>query len=282
REGDGWSNVVQGRWVQLRQEQGLIHAETVNVQTDWNWLADYLQVGVNLAGVVGSFPRDPAMQSAVAACAGLRVFRQDPWECLAHFILSSTKQIVQIQQIVAELKLRFGERVVSAAGEVVHAFPSATRLASVSESELRDCKMGFRAPYLRDTANLVARGDCDLERLRTRSFTESRAQLLALPGVGDKIADCVLLFAYGFPQAFPVDVWVERVLRRHYWPRHRGNLRSLQSRAVEYFGPFAGYAQQYLFHHIRTQDRRLASSDVANGRAHSNRISPNTLHVLPG
>src|SRR5262249_33980345 len=149
------------------------------------------------------------MRAAVVACRGLRLLRQEPWECLASFILSSTKQIVQIRQIVSLLCERYGEPIPAAPEYApAFAFPSPARLACATEPELRACKMGFRAPYLLKTARLVAEGKIDLERLRQLPAETARDELMGLPGVGRKIADCVLLFAYGFQSAFPVDVWV--------------------------------------------------------------------------
>jgi N-glycosylase/DNA lyase len=185
--------------------------------------------------------------------------KQDPWECLASFILSSTKQIVQIQQIVALLCERFGERI-PAAQTTAYSFPSAETLGGVSEADLRSCKMGFRAPYLRQTALMVARGETDLAALYHLDTPQARAELMRCPGVGRKIADCVLLFAYHFQQAFPVDVWILKALRQLYFPRRRPSPRRLLEFTQTYFGPNAGYAQQYLFHYMRTRIGRAKSA----------------------
>jgi len=194
------------------------------------------------------------MNAAVNSCRGLRLLRQDPWECLASFILSSTKQIVQIRQIVALLCERFGERIAMPNGEHPRfTFPSAGKIAAASEAALRDCKMGFRAPGLLAAAQLIDRGKFDLNTLRGVSYTEARNQLMTLRGVGGKIADCVLLFAYGFDSAFPVDVWIERAMQELYFPRRRASEKRLLKFAATHFGPHAGYAQQYLFHYIRTK-----------------------------
>jgi N-glycosylase/DNA lyase len=207
--------------------------------------------------------------------------RQDPWECLASFILSSTKQIVQIRQIVAHLCERFGEPLAlgapascrrvaprnmkladrdagapSQAQSPFHAFPTPQRLAAASESELRACKMGFRAPSLLAAARRIADGSFDLERVRSLDYDAARAELMKLRGVGGKIADCVLLFAYGFDGAFPVDVWIERALQELYFPRRRASEKRLRKFAATHFGPHAGYAQQYLFHYMRTQQNK--------------------------
>src|SRR4029078_7160618 len=133
-----------------------ITARTAEDADSWSWLTEYLQLDVRSDRVFVSFPDDEPMRRSIAACRGLRLLRQDPWECLASFILSSTKQIVQIRQIVDELCCRFGDALPVPPGHPrVCSFPSAARLAAASETELRACKMGFRAPNLLRTARMV-------------------------------------------------------------------------------------------------------------------------------
>jgi N-glycosylase/DNA lyase len=248
-----WAGVIGAHWVRLCSDPTSITAETAAPVADWDWLTHYLQLHLDLREVVRTFPDDEPMRAAVAACRGLRLLRQDPWECLASFILSSTKQIVQIRQITSLLCERYGEPLAVAPGwPAAFAFPCPAHLARVTEAELRACKMGFRAPYLLATARLIVGGQLELARLQALPVEEARNQLLALPGVGRKIADCVLLFAYGFQSAFPVDVWVMRALQQLYFPRRRVRLQRLHRFAATHFGPRAGYAQQYLFHYIRT------------------------------
>jgi N-glycosylase/DNA lyase len=257
RHGDFWVGVVGNRRVRLKAGSGGIFAETDAVVESWDWLREFLQSDVELPKILETFPNDEPMSCAVAACRGLRVLRQQPWECLASFILSSTKQIVQIRQIVARLCSCFGEEISNSDipeifSDLSHAFPSAGRVAGLTEKQLRDCRMGFRAPSLLAAARHIADGKLDLETIRQMSYQEARLELMKLRGVGEKIADCVLLFAYGFDSAFPVDVWVERALRTLYFPRRRVNERTLLKFAATHFGPHAGYAQQYLFHYMRT------------------------------
>jgi N-glycosylase/DNA lyase len=118
--------------------------------------------------------------------------------------------------------------------------------------------MGFRAPYLLATARLVASGQFDLPRVQSLPLEVARTELMQLPGVGRKIADCVLLFAYGFQSAFPVDVWVLKALRQLYFPRRRVSPPRLHRFADTHFGPCAGYAQQYLFHYMRTKTNKAS------------------------
>jgi N-glycosylase/DNA lyase len=249
-----WAGVIGRHPVRLTRTPDGIRAETAGPVTDWQWLHDYLQAGTDLDNVLKTFPDDVPMHDAVAACRGLRVLRQDPWECLASFILSSTKQIVQIRQIIALLCERFGERMAGSPNELAaFTFPTPETIAGVTEADLRACKMGFRAPYLLAAAQQIASNQFDLDRLRHLSLAEAREELRSLRGVGGKIADCVLLFAYGFDGAFPVDVWVERALRELYFPRRRVGDKRLQHFAATHFGLHAGYAQQYLFHYMRTK-----------------------------
>lgn len=257
---EGWEGVVQDRWVRLTSKPGGIAAETMSAPASWIWLTDYLQLNVDLTAVIRQFPDDEPMRLAVQSCRGLRLLRQDPWECLASFILSSTKQIVQIQQIVRTLCERFGQSVAVPPGRrPAYSFPSAETLAQVPESELRECKMGFRAPHLRAAAMAVAGRTLDLNALRIRRWEEAKNELTKLRGVGPKIANCVLLFAYGFQDAFPVDVWVSRALKDLYFPNKRKHPKQLERFAQTHFGPFAGYAQQYLFHYVRMRKRATSN-----------------------
>ncbi len=251
--GGSWHGVVGNQFVVLTPTPAGIHARTASPVADWHWLRQFLQTEIDLAAVRESFPDDEPMRQAVAACPGLRLLRQEPWECLASFILSSTKQIVQIRQIIAQLCERFGEPCPGQAQ--ARTFPAPHRLTAVTEAELRACKMGFRAPSLHAAARQIAGGHLDLECLRKMDYLAARNALTQLRGVGGKIADCVLLFAYGFEGAFPVDVWVARALQELYFPRRRATDQRLRRFAATHFGPHAGYAQQYLFHYMRTRGR---------------------------
>ena len=255
----GWEGVIGGRWVRLTESPAVIRATTAGTPApDSVWLEHYLQVKVDLSVVIASFPPDDVMPEAVAACPGLRLLRQDKWECLASFILSSTKQIVQIQEIVGLLCERFGPEIAGPANRPTqYAFPTAERLAACSEAELRACKMGFRAPYLLETARAVA-GGFDLETLTRADVDEARDRLMEFPGVGRKIADCVLLFSCGFQTAFPVDVWIMKALQKLYFPKRRATLKRLHRFSQTHFGPNAGYAQQYLFHYVRIRSQHHA------------------------
>ena len=218
-------------------------------------VARYFALDHPLAEICDSFPKDPVMNAARNFCHGLRIIRQPKWECLATFICSSMKQVAHIRQISLALRKRFGEQR-KIGDQLVYTFASPWRLAQASEKDLLDCKLGYRAKNLRATARLVSSGPADLEAWSALSDAELRKQLCALPGVGPKIANCVMLFAYERLRAFPIDVWIERVLRQHYFSRRRKmGAQRLRQFSETYFGEHGGYAQQYLFHQARSGGR---------------------------
>jgi len=214
-------------------------------------LPTYLALDRDWHALAASLPtaRDPHLARCVAEFPGLRLLAQPFGETLLAFICSATKQIVQIRRMLETLATRFGDPI--AAG--YHALPDWDRLATISETELRACQLGFRARHVRGTAEFLAEHPGWLEKTRTLPYAEARERLDSLPGVGGKIADCVLLFGAAKLEAFPVDVWVMKALARHYTLKTPPA--KLAARGREAFGPSAGLAQQYLF----SWDRRRGS-----------------------
>jgi N-glycosylase/DNA lyase len=217
-------------------------------------VARYFALDHLLAEICDSFPKDPVMNAARDFCRGLRIIRQPKWECLATFICSSMKQVAHIRQISLGLRKQFGQQR-RIGDRLVYTFPSARRLVRASEKDLRECKLGYRGKNLRATARLVSSGKADLDAWSTLSDPDLRKQLCALPGVGPKIANCVMLFSYERLCAFPIDVWIERVLRKEYFRRRRITVQRLREFSQTYFGENGGYAQQYLFHRARMASR---------------------------
>jgi N-glycosylase/DNA lyase len=219
-------------------------------------ISHYFALDHRLEEICRSFPDDAAMCAARDFCEGLRVIRQPLWECLATFITSSMKQVAHIRQMSRTLRERYGERREIFEREV-YTFPAADRIAALGEQDLRACALGYRAKNLLATARRVAAGEADLERWLMLPDDMLRERLCALPGVGAKVANCVMLFAYERLRAFPIDVWIERVLREKYFARQRKvTTKRLRDFSANYFGSHGGYAQQYLFHHARMTRKR--------------------------
>jgi N-glycosylase/DNA lyase len=220
----------------------------------------YFALDHPLMEICESFPDDPIINAARQFCRGLRIIRQPKWECLATFICSSMKQVAHIRQISLALRCRFGEprRI---GDHVAYTFPPAQRIARASENDLRECALGYRAKNLLASARLVSSGECNLGSWSVLSDNGLREKLCGLPGVGGKIANCVMLFAYERLRAFPIDVWIERVLKQQYFPRKKKITElGLRQFSETYFGEYGGYAQQYLFHHARMALRKSGVS----------------------
>jgi N-glycosylase/DNA lyase len=244
-----WNHTADGWW------EGLAGAEFLRVRQVGEGLecttkarptvVRYFGLTDPLPEIYATFPTDAYTQEALRACQGLRILRQPLWECLATFLFSSLKQVAHIRQISLLLRARYGEP----SGRSGHfVFPPAERLATIPEAELRECKLGYRAAHLRATAEQFAAGAVTGEMLQQASTEEARRLLCSLPGVGPKIANCVLLFALGRLEAVPVDVWIARVLQGQ--ARRKLTARQIERRLPK-LGRYAGYVQQYLFHYAR-------------------------------
>ncbi len=248
----GWAGAVEARVRECPSEgAGVIEVEMADASADRGAVGRYFGDGDDLGAMTATFPGDRWMRAALAHGAGLRLLRQPEWETLASFICSAVKQVRHIEAINAALRRTLGEP-----GAWGHGFPDAARVAAAGEAGLRRLGLGFRAKYLAATARMVAEGDLDLGAVRGMEDSAARAALMRAPGVGRKIADCVLLFAYTRWKAFPLDTWILRGLRELYFPRKRKVARNyLEEFAGDYFGPYGGLAQQYLFHWLRSKGR---------------------------
>ena len=248
REGERWLGMIDGQpaVVEQRGAELLVNAEAETVARR------YFALDHPLAEIYATFPADQAMSAAVAYGRGLRIVRQPAWECVATFITSSQKAVPHIAQISHTLRRRFGERV-EIEGRELFAYPTPAALARLEEADLRACALGYRAKNLLGAARMIAEGQVDLAAVAALDDPAAHAALCRLPGVGPKVANCALLFGFERLRAFPIDVWIERVLRTIYFPRKRKvTTKRLRDFSASYFGAYGGYAQQYLFHHART------------------------------
>jgi N-glycosylase/DNA lyase len=220
-------------------------------------LIRYFDLAHDLTGLVDSLPwrSDPHLARCVDAFPGLRILRQPFGETLLCFLCSATKQIVQIKQMVALLATRHGARIGGDAATGAFRLPRWSEIATIHEADLRACLLGFRARYIHQTAQFIAAHPGWLEETEMLPYPEAKERLCSLPGVGEKVADCVLLFGAGRLEAFPVDVWIIKSMALRYglegWKpaqiAHFGRT---------HFGPLAGLAQQYLFAYERKFGRR--------------------------
>lgn len=190
---------------------------------------------------------DPFMIDAVSSLHGLRVTQNEPWETTLCFIISQYNNIKRIRLITKTLIERFGAYDEDTGSRL---FPTPKEISKASVSELRAYGTGFRARYIKSTATAFANG-FDSERIYRMKYDNAKNELMTLDGVGDKVADCILLFAYKKLEAFPIDVWIKRTLEHVYFSGHRKGIEALHEFAEGRWNGYAGYAQQYIFQHAR-------------------------------
>ncbi len=230
-------------------------------------LADYMGQDQDLEGFRTRFADDPCLGPALRGYSGLRVLRQDPWECLFSFICSSTSNIPRIKLNVGVVAERLGYSIGRKTRDV--SFPEPETIFEAGEQFLRDLGLGFRAKYLVPAAEAVALGQLRLSDLREASYTDARNALTELPGVGRKVADCVLAFSLDKPESFIVDRHILRALHRWYDVPEKASLSYAADWARDYFGEHSALANQYMFHR-----ERLARRAADWGGAHTERALP--------
>ena len=261
--GGWWYGVVGENPFKVRQCGAELLFEGVSEE----FVRFYFGLNDDLSEISGCIGKDDYVQKALRKFEGLRIVRQNPWECLISFICATYKNIAAIEQMLQKLSAKFGEKRVFD-GLDFYTFPSVERLAFASESGLRECGLGYRAKYVQATAKKIHDEKIDLEGLKALPYLDARKVLVGFSGVGLKVADCVLLFSLEKLDAFPVDVWVKRVILNHYancFPEalvkklssheslSKGEYEKLNAFGRNYFGQYAGYAQEYLYHYERTQ-----------------------------
>lgn len=234
---DGWIVGMAGNhFLKARQEGGTLIFDGMD-PCEWeNFWRKYLDFNTDYSIFHQLFSMDPTMQKAMAYAGGIRILRQDSWEALCSFILSQNNNIPRIKGIISRLCEQFGERM-----EYGYGFPKVERIASCDLEELSGLRAGFRAKYLLDAARKIADGSLDFAKVQKAELDEARELLQQIHGVGPKVAECTLLFGFYRLEAFPVDVWMKRVLC-YFYPEG----------LPDCFHPYAGVAQQMLFHYIRT------------------------------
>jgi N-glycosylase/DNA lyase len=248
-----FEEVDDGFWVRvgssiLRIEQ---HGDTLRYGgCDRAFVRKYLALDEDLASLPRAIENDEILRPALHEFPGLRVLRQEPWECLVSFICSSASNIPRIKRKIDALCRLFGFPI-EFGGYQSRSFPRAGELTD--EAAMRREGLGYRARFLAELNEVAP--SLDLESLRNASYDDAKSALVELPGVGEKIADCVLLFSLDFSEAFPVDVWIKRAVQDWYFGGRKIPDRDIRQFASDRWGEHAGYAQQYIYHYARMRAR---------------------------
>ena len=263
KEAGWWFGVVGEKVIKIRQLGNELEFEGA----DEKFVRSYFGLDVDLAAISRCIAKDTHINAALKQFRGLRLIRQEPWTCLTGFICSIQKNIPAIEQMLQKMSEKFGEET-DCDGRKFYLFPSVDRLASANTLGLRECGLGFRAKYVQETARKILEKNINLNSLRNVPYFDARKDLLEFQGVGLKVADCVLLFSLDKTEAFPIDIWVKRAIINHYADKlpielvkrlqisptlTKSEYLRIGDWARSYFGVYAGYAQEYLYHYERTQ-----------------------------
>ncbi len=192
--------------------------------------------------------KDEKLKEAIDTMWGVRILNQDFFETLISFIISQNKQIPHIKQIVSAISTKYGKFLGKIGEEEFYSFPDINTLKVVTEEEFRELKVGFRAPYIYDAVQKCAGGELIFDGFATKNSDEAMVELMKIKGVGEKVANCVMLFSLGKRDAFPVDVWIKRIMEHMYFHEETAK-EVIRKRALEMYGEYGGYAQQYLFYY---------------------------------
>jgi N-glycosylase/DNA lyase len=257
KHGDSWYGIDGDRVVRITQSA--VSVEFASFHEDKMWEQRMFRLDDNSKAVFGEITKDPLVHKLVRTYPGLRLMRQEPHQCLFSFVCASNTNIPMIRRMLYRMARKFG-RPAKVDGIEFFTFPSVAAIDRAGIDELRACGLGYRAKAIKAAARAVAGGELDFGAIKSASYEDAKKELLKVYGVGNKIADCVLLFSLEKLDAFPIDVWIARALAGHYrWLSDKKFGEKLTAKQYEelsegarrYFGRYAGYAQQYLYYHMR-------------------------------
>ena len=246
-----WWGVINRAAFAIRPtEDGLCVRATVNSREAVSILGDFLRLGDDLDQIYRQVARDVYLKRAVTRYHGMRLLRQDPWECLVSFVCSQVSNIPKITKNLRALVEKYGEPVQLNA-KTLYVMPSPNVIAQIGVDALRELGWGFRAKYLIEIAETLVESNLDLMSLRSVSYNEAKSVLLKFKGVGEKVADCVLVFSLDKLEAFPIDRWVRRAMEEWYGQNSNSRYPDVVAWAQSKWGNNSAYVQQYLFHYRR-------------------------------
>jgi len=219
-----------------------------------NLKTDFFRKNDNMQEIIKSISKDKTVKKAVKEYEGLRLFRQDPFQCLISFIISSDSNIQKIKNSLEKITKKFGKKV-KIQNKEFFLFPEPEKIAKATIDEIKSCGVGYRAPFIKEAAKMVILKKIDFEYLKKCDYYEAKKNICLVPGIGNKVADCIMLFSLNKLESFPLDTWMIKILEKYYSKEFKIETKTitqkqyelLHEKIVNYFGPYCGYAQQYLF-----------------------------------
>lgn len=250
-EDQSYTAVHGGKVLNVKKVGEDVVFSNTNISDFYDIWYDYFDLGRDYGKIKEELSKDPILKEAIEFGEGIRILNQDPFETTISFIISANNQIPRIKRSIELISQNYGKPIGSYNGKKYYTFPSSEVLAKAKEEELEEnCKVGYRAKYIVNTSNIINDKEVELDELFKLPTEEAKEILMKLPGVGPKVSNCILLFSLNKNDAFPVDVWVKRVMEHFYFKEDTSN-KKIASYAEEKFGNLGGFAQQYLFYYAR-------------------------------
>jgi len=219
-----------------------------------NSKTDFFRNNDNIQEIIKSISKDKTVKKAVKEYEGLRIFKQDPFQCMISFIISSNSNIQKIKSSLEKITRKFGTKV-KIEGKEFFVFPKPEKIGNASINEIKACGVGYRASFVKEAAKMVTLKKINFEYLEKCDYNEAKKNICSVPGIGNKVADCIMLFSLNKLEAFPLDTWMIKILEKYYSNQFNIETKTitekqyqiLHEKIVNYFGPYCGYAQQFLF-----------------------------------
>ncbi len=232
--------------VEEKEEKIIFNSSQKDFEKLWK---NYFDLNRDYSEIKKQINVDKVMNEAINFGSGIRILNQDSFEMLITFIISQNNRIPMIKTVIKNLSKKFGEKI---DGDY-YSFPTVEKLYNANIEEIKECKAGFRAKYIKDACEKVYNNEINIYNTEHMNTKELKEELIKIKGVGEKVANCIVLFGYGRREAFPVDVWVKRVMEHYYFENKDTKLTEIERFGNEKFKDLSGYAQQYLFYIAREQ-----------------------------
>ena len=241
-------------WYGINGQDILKINENGAIKSILNLKINFFRKNDNIQEIIRSISKDKTVKKAVKEYEGLRIFKQDPFQCMISFIISSNSNIQKIKNSLEKITKKFGTKV-TIQNKEFFLFPKPEKLANASIEEIKTCGVGYRAPFIKQASKMIILKKINFEYLEKCNYEEAKKNICLVPGIGNKVADCIMLFSLNKLEAFPLDTWMIKILEKYYSNEFKIETKTittkqydiLHEKIVNYFGPYCGYAQQFLF-----------------------------------
>ncbi len=247
REDDGsYTGVVQDKILNVTKKNDVIVFNNTNQKEFEEVWMDYFDLDRDYSEIKFKI-KDDKLNDIIEFGKGIRILNQDEWETLISFIISANNRILMIKRVIDNLSRNYGEYIGTYKGKKYYTFPRAEKIDALNENDLRLMKTGFRAKYIKDAADKVSKNKKWLYQLKNLSYNSALEEIKIIKGVGDKVGNCILLFSMNKYEAFPVDIWMKRIMEQVY--NIKGKPDEIRKKSEKIFGEYSGFVQQYLFYY---------------------------------